>query len=58
MSGNSEYGWLGLLWFLGCAFMVYIIRAKKMQSDFKRGLKLIMFSFLLGLTLLLIIIFS
>ena len=58
MSETLSYGLFGLLWLLGCGFMVYIIRSRKMQSNFSNGLKLILVSFLLGLMLLLLLVFA
>ncbi len=57
MSGIIGYTLFTLLWLAGCLFMVYIIRSKKLQSNFSNGLKLLLISFLIGLTLLIILIF-
>lgn len=51
-----KYSIFGLAWLLACLFIVYIIRSKKSQSDFRKGLTLIMISFVLGITLLVILL--
>ncbi len=51
-----KYSIFGLAWLLACLFIVYIIRSRKSQSNFRKGLTLIMISFVLGITLLMLLL--
>ena len=53
-----KYLSFGLLWLSACLWIIYIIKSKKIQANFEWGLKLILFSFLIGAGFLIFILFT